>query len=127
MTKTIISTDQAPGAIGTYNQAVLAGDTLYISGQIPLDPATGDVVQGDFRARAARVFANLAAIATAAGFSLDDAVKVTIFLTDLGEFAAVNEVMAEHFREPYPARAAVQVAALPKGVDVEADAILVRG
>ncbi len=127
MPRTIISTDQAPGAIGTYNQAVLTGDTLYISGQIPLDPATGEVVEGDFRARAARVFANLAAIATAAGFSLDDAVKVTIFLTDLSEFAAVNEVMAEHFSEPYPARAAVQVAALPKGVDVEADAILVRG
>jgi reactive intermediate/imine deaminase len=127
MRKTIISTDRAPGAIGTYNQAVLAGDTLYISGQIPLDPATGEVVPGDFRNRATRVFANLAAIADEAGFCLDDAVKVTIYLTDLGEFAAVNEVMAEHFSEPYPARAAVQVAALPKGVDVEADAILVRG
>ncbi len=127
MSKRIISTDRAPGAIGTYNQAVLTGDTLYISGQIPLDPATGEVVQGDFAARAAQVFQNLAAIAEAADMTLNDAVKVTIFLTDLAEFATVNEVMARHFEEPYPARAAVQVAALPKGVDVEADAVLVRG
>ncbi len=126
MTKTIISTQDAPGAIGTYNQAVLAGDTLYISGQIPLDPATGEVVQGDFRARANQVFANLRAIAAAADMSLDDAAKITIYLTDLGEFATVNEVMAEHVAEPFPARAAVEVSGLPKGVDIEADAILVR-
>ena len=126
MATTIISTPDAPGAIGTYNQAVLAGDTLYISGQIPLDPQTGEVVAGDFRARASQVFENLSAIARAADMTLADAVKITIYLTDLGEFASVNEVMAEHVSEPYPARAAVQVAALPKGVDVEADAILVR-
>ena len=126
MAKTIISTPDAPGAIGTYNQAVLTGDTLYISGQIPLDPQTGEVVAGDFRARASQVFENLSAIARAADMTLADAVKITIYLTDLGEFASVNEVMAEHVSEPYPARAAVQVAALPKGVDVEADAILVR-
>ena len=126
MAKTIISTPDAPGAIGTYNQAVLTGDTLYISGQIPLDPQTGEVVAGDFRARATQVFENLSAIARAADMTLADAVKITIYLTDLGEFASVNEVMAEHVSEPYPARAAVQVAALPKGVDVEADAILVR-
>ena len=126
MPRKIITTDNAPGAIGTYNQAVLAGDTLYISGQIPLVPETGEVVDGDFRRRAEQVFTNLAAIAEAADMSLDQAVKVTIFLTDLAEFATVNEVMAERFNEPFPARAAVQVAALPKGVDVEADAILVR-
>ena len=126
MPRTIITTDNAPGAIGTYNQAVLAGDTLYISGQIPLVPETGEVVDGDFRRRAEQVFTNLAAIAEAADMSLDQAVKVTIFLTDLAEFATVNEVMAERFNQPFPARAAVQVAALPKGVDVEADAILVR-
>ena len=126
MPRKIITTDNAPGAIGTYNQAVLAGDTLYISGQIPLVPETGEVVDGDFRRRAEQVFTNLAAIAEAAYMSLDQAVKVTIFLTDLAEFATVNEVMAERFNEPFPARAAVQVAALPKGVDVEADAILVR-
>ena len=126
MPRSIIETPNAPSAIGTYSQAVEQDGTLYISGQIPLDPATGEVVEGDFRARAERVFANLAAIAEAADMSLNDAVKVNIFLTDLAHFATVNEVMATYFEQPYPARAAVQVAALPKGVDVEADAILAR-
>ena len=124
MNREIIHTDDAPSAVGTYSQAVRAGDLVFISGQIPFVPATMTVVDGDFTARARQVFSNLAAIAEAAGSSLDDAVKLTIFLTDLDNFAAVNEVMAEFCREPYPARAAVQVAALPKGVDIEADAIL---
>ncbi|MCK5860097.1 RidA family protein [Abyssibacter sp.] len=121
----IISTDQAPAAIGTYSQAVQAGNTVYISGQIPLDPVTGAMVEGDFEAQARQVFSNLSAVAEAAGATLQAAVKLTIFLTDLGEFAAVNRVMSEFFSEPYPARAAVEVSALPKGAQVEADAILV--
>lgn len=121
----IISTDQAPAAIGTYSQAVQAGNTVYISGQIPLDPVTGAMVEGDFEAQARQVFSNLSAVAEAAGATLQAAVKLTIFLTDLGEFAAVNRVMSEFFSEPYPARAAVEVSALPKGALVEADAILV--
>ena len=124
MSKTIHHTDQAPAAIGTYSQATQVGDLVFISGQIPLQPDTMELVPGDFAARARQVFSNLQAIAEAAGGSLNDAVKVTIFLTDLNDFATVNEVMSEYFAEPYPARAAVQVAALPKGVDVEADAIL---
>ncbi|MBV61495.1 MAG: reactive intermediate/imine deaminase [Nevskiales bacterium] len=123
----IISTDQAPAAIGTYSQAVQAGDTLYISGQIPLDPATMQVVSEDFEAQAQQVFRNLAAVAEAAGTSLQSAVKLSIFLTDLSQFATVNTVMAQHFAEPYPARAAVEVSALPKGVQVEADAVLYLG
>ena len=111
----IISTDQAPAAIGTYSQAVQAGNTVYISGQIPLDPVTGAMVEGDFEAQARQVFSNLSAVAEAAGATLQAAVKLTIFLTDLGEFAAVNRVMSEFFSEPYPARAAVEVSALPKG------------
>jgi reactive intermediate/imine deaminase len=121
----IISTDQAPAAIGTYSQAVQAGNTVYISGQIPLDPVAGAMVEGDFEAQARQVFSNLSAVAEAAGATLQAAVKLTIFLTDLGEFAAVNRVMSEFFSEPYPARAAVEVSALPKGAQVEADAILV--
>ena len=121
----IISTDQAPAAIGTYSQAVQAGNTVYISGQIPLDPVTGAMVEGDFEAQARQVFTNLSAVAEAAGATLQAAVKLTIFLTDLGEFAAVNRAMSEFFSEPYPARAAVEVSALPKGAQVEADAILV--
>lgn len=120
-----VETTDAPGAIGTYSQAIRSGDTVYLSGQIPLDPATMAVVDGDFRARAERVFDNLAAVAAAAGGSLDHAVKINVYLTDLGNFAIVNEVMQSRFAEPYPARAAVGVAELPKGVDVEADAILV--
>jgi reactive intermediate/imine deaminase len=124
MSREIIHTDGAPAAVGTYSQAVRTGNLVFISGQIPFVPETMEVVEGDFAARARQVFANLRAIAEAAGSSLDDAVKLTIFLTDLDNFATVNEVMAEFCSEPYPARAAVQVAALPKGVDIEADAIL---
>jgi reactive intermediate/imine deaminase len=124
MSKQIIHSDNAPAAIGTYSQAVKVGDLVFISGQIPLVPATMEIVDGDFAARTRQVFENLKAIAEEAGGSLSDAVKLTIFLTDLANFAAVNEVMAEYCDEPYPARAAVQVSALPKGVDVEADAVL---
>lgn len=124
MTRETIHSDSAPAAIGTYSQAVKVGQFVFLSGQIPLVPATMEVVEGDFAARARQVFENLKAVAEASGGSLNDAVKLTIFLTDLDNFASVNEVMAEYFSEPYPARAAVQVAALPKGVDIEADAIL---
>ncbi|HEX2139476.1 MAG TPA: RidA family protein [Woeseiaceae bacterium] len=124
MKKSPIHSDRAPAAIGPYSQAVRAGDLVFLSGQIPLDPATAELVTGDFEARARRVFDNLKAVAEAAGGTLDQAVKVTIYLTDLGQFAAVNKVMAEYFSEPYPARAAVGVAALPKGADVEAEAVL---
>jgi reactive intermediate/imine deaminase len=124
MSKTAIHTGNAPAAIGTYSQAIDANGLVFLSGQIPLDPATMEVVDGDFEARARRVFDNLAAVAEAAGGSLDDVVKLTVFLTDLGNFATVNPVMQDYFKEPFPARAAVGVASLPKGVDVEADAIL---
>ena len=124
MSREIIHTDGAPAAVGTYSQAVRTGNLVFISGQIPFVPETMEVVEGDFAARARQVFTNLKAIAEAAGGSLDDAVKLTIFLTDLGNFATVNEVMAEFCSEPYPARAAVEVAGLPKGVDIEADAII---
>ncbi len=123
--KQIINTENAPGAIGTYSQAVKTGNTVYISGQIPLDPATMEVVSDSFEAAAHRVFQNLAAVAEASGGSLGDAVKLNISMTDLGNFAAVNEIMMEYFSEPYPARAAVGVAALPKGVPIEIEAILV--
>lgn len=122
--KTIISTDQAPAAIGTYSQAVKVDRTVYISGQIPLDPATGELVAGDMATHVRRVFDNLSAVAQAAGGSLADVVKLNIFLTDLAHFATVNEVMAEYFSQPYPARAAVGVAQLPKAAVVEADAVL---
>jgi len=124
MTKAAIHTDNAPAAIGTYSQAIDANGLVFLSGQIPLDPATMEIVDGDFEARARRVFDNLAAVAEATGGNLDDIVKLTVFLTDLGNFATVNAVMEDYFNEPYPARAAVGVASLPKGVDVEADAIL---
>ena len=124
MSRETIHTDGAPAAIGTYSQATRVGNFVFLSGQIPLVPATMEIVAGDFAARARQVFDNLKAIAEASGGGLNDAVKLNIFLTDLGNFATVNEVMAEYFNEPYPARAAVQVAALPRGVDVEADAIL---
>jgi reactive intermediate/imine deaminase len=127
MSKTIIDTDQAPSAIGTYSQAVKVGDTVYISGQIPLDPATMELDTTTFEAAATRVFNNLRAIAEAAGGSLDDAVKLNISMTDLSNFATVNEVMARFINEPYPARAAVGVASLPKDVPVEIEAILVLG
>ncbi len=125
MTKTIIQTDNAPAAIGTYSQAVKADNTVYISGQIPLDPATMEVVDGGIDAQITRVFDNLTAVADAANGSLKDAVKLTIYLTDLSHFPTVNEIMAKYFNEPYPARAAIEVSALPKGVGVEMDAILV--
>ncbi len=124
MTKQIISTDGAPKAIGTYSQAVRAGNTVYLSGQIGLDPATMQLVEG-IEAQVHRVFSNLSAVAAAAGGSLADIVKLNIFLTDLGHFALVNSIMAEYFTEPYPARAAVGVASLPRGALVEADAVLV--
>ena len=124
MTKKAIHSDSAPAAIGTYSQAIATGSLVFLSGQIPLDPATMEVVDGDFEARARRVFDNLAAVAAAAGGSLDDVVKLTVFLTDHDNFATVNSVMEDYFQQPFPARAAVGVASLPKGVDVEADAIL---
>lgn len=122
--KQVISTGQAPEAIGPYSQAVRAGDFVYLSGQIPLDPGTMEIVEGDFRRRADRVFTSLAAVTQAAGGSLADVVKLNIYLTDLGQFATVNEIMAEHFDEPYPARAAVGVASLPKGVDIEVEGVM---
>ncbi len=124
MSRTIISTDKAPAAIGTYSQAVKIDRTVYISGQIPLDPVTKILVEGDMEAQVRRVFENLKAVANASGGSLADAVRVTIYLTDLAHFALVNQVMAEYFSEPYPARAAVGVASLPRGAAVEADCIL---
>ena len=127
MRKNAIHSDGAPAAIGTYSQAIESNGLVFLSGQIPLDPVTMEVVDGDFEARARRVFDNLAEVAAAAGSSLDDVVKLTVFLTDLGNFATVNSVMEDYFREPFPARAAVGVASLPKGVDVEADAILSLG
>ena len=124
MPKSMISTLHAPGAIGTYSQAVRCGGTIYLSGQIGLDPATMQLVEG-IDAQVKRVFDNLKAVAEAAGASLDDAAKLTIYLTDLAHFAKVNETMAAYFSQPYPARAAVGVASLPRGALVEADAILV--
>ena len=122
--RAVISTAAAPAAIGPYSQAVKVGNTVWISGQIPLDPETMEVVEGGIEAETRRVFANLSAIAEAAGGSLDNSVKINISLTDLANFQAVNTVMAKVFKEPYPARACVQVAALPKGVQVEIEAIL---
>jgi reactive intermediate/imine deaminase len=125
MTKTIINTADAPQAIGTYSQAVKVDNTVYISGQIPLDPASMEVVEGGIDAQITRVFDNLKAVAAASGGSLSDVVKLNIFLVDLGNFPTVNEIMAQYFDEPYPARAAIGVSALPKGVGVEMDAVLV--
>lgn len=119
-----VQTDQAPGAIGTYSQAITTGRLVYLSGQIPLDPRTMALVEGGIEAEIHQVFRNLAAVAHAAGGSLQQAVKVTIYMTDLSQFAKVNEIMAEYFAPPYPARATVGVAALPKGARVEADAVL---
>jgi reactive intermediate/imine deaminase len=124
MTRTIISTNKAPQAIGTYSQAVKCGNTVYLSGQIPLDPASMQLVDGDMRMQIRRVFDNLAAVAGAAGGSLNDVAKLNVFLPDLGHFVLVNEIMAEYFSQPYPARAAVGVAALPKGAQVEMDAVM---
>ena len=127
MTRETIQTNRAPQAIGTYSQAVRSGSTVYMSGQIPLIPETMELVEGDMEAQIRRVFDNLSAVAKAAGGSLDDVAKLNVFLVDLGNFALVNEIMAGYFREPYPARAAIGVASLPKGAQVEMDAILELG
>ncbi len=127
MTRKMIQTDLAPQAIGTYSQAVRCGDSVYLSGQIPLVPQTMELVDGGMEAQIRRVFDNLSAVAAAAGGSLADVVKLNIYLVDLGQFALVNQVMAEYFKEPYPARAAVGVAALPRDAQVEMDAVMVLG
>ncbi|WP_417225990.1 RidA family protein [Amphritea sp.] len=124
-TKTIIATENAPSAIGTYSQAVKVDNTVYMSGQIPLVPATMEMVTESFEAQAVQVFDNLKAVAEAAGGSMNDLVKVTILLTDLGNFATVNEVMARYFEQPYPARAAYAVKALPKDADIEVEGVMV--
>ena len=124
MPKEIISTTNAPQAIGPYSQAVKTNNLMFISGQIPMDPTTGNLVEGSIEDEANQVLKNLKSICEAAGYSLDDAVKITIFLTDLGNFAVVNDVMKEHFSEPYPARATVEVSGLPLGVNVEIEAII---
>ncbi|MEY4194148.1 MAG: hypothetical protein RLZZ226_516 [Pseudomonadota bacterium] len=124
-TRQIIQTDQAPQAIGTYSQAVRVGDTVYLSGQIPLDPVSGTLVEGDIEREISRVFDNLKAVAEAAGGSLNDVVKLNIFLTDLSHFATVNQIMARYFTQPYPARAALGVAALPRAARVEMDGVMV--
>lgn len=124
MSREIIRTDQAPQAIGTYSQGVKVGGTVYLSGQIPLVPETMELLEGDMEMQIRRVFDNLQAVARAAGGSLADVVKLNVFLTDLAHFPVVNQVMADYFAEPYPARAAIGVAALPKGAAVEMDAIM---
>lgn len=124
MSKQIIATPDAPAAIGTYSQATRHGDVVYLSGQIPLDPGSMQLVQGDFELQVHRVFKNLQAVCKASGGSLDQILKLTVYLTDMGNFVKVNTVMAEYFSKPYPARAAVGIAALPKGAEVEMDAIL---
>ena len=127
MSRIPVHTDQAPQAIGTYTQAVKVGDTVYLSGQIPLQPSTMELVSGGIEVQIRRVFDNLQAVAVAAGGSLAEVVKLNVFLTDLGHFPVVNQVMAEYFSTPYPARAAIGVAALPKGAEVEMDAVMVLG
>ncbi|MGD8672384.1 MAG: Rid family detoxifying hydrolase [Thiogranum sp.] len=127
MQREVIHTDKAPQAIGTYSQAVRVGDSVYLSGQIPLVPETMEMVEGNMEAQIRRVFDNLSAVAAAAGGGLADIAKLNIFLTDLTHFPLVNQVMADYFQEPYPARAAVGVATLPKGAQVEMDAIMVLG
>ena len=127
MAREIIKTTAAPAAIGTYSQAVKVGNTIYLSGQIPLVPKTMQLVEGDMAAQIRQVFDNLQAVAMAAGGSLADIVKLNIYLTDLAHFPLVNEVMSRYFREPYPARAAIGVASLPKGAVIEADAVMVLG
>ncbi|PTU73081.1 RidA family protein [Pseudomonas mangrovi] len=122
--RSVISTDKAPAAIGTYSQAIKVGNTVYLSGQIPLDPVRMEMVSGDFEAQAVRVFENLKAVTEAAGGSLRDMVKLNIFLTDLSNFTKLNEVMSRYFEQPYPARAAIGVASLPRGAEVEMDGVL---
>lgn len=125
MSRSIITTDKAPAAIGPYSQAVRAGNTVYFSGQIPLDPASGHLVEGDIAAQTRRVFDNLKAVAEAAGGSLSKIVRVGIYVTDLANFATVNTVMADYFQAPYPARSTIEVSGLPKGAEVEVDAVMV--
>jgi reactive intermediate/imine deaminase len=125
MSRTVINTDKAPAALGPYSQAVRAGNTVYFSGQIPLDPATNAFVEGDISAQTRRVFDNLVAVAEAAGGSLAQIVRVGIYVTDLANFAAVNAVMSEYFQQPYPARSTIEVSGLPKGAVVEVDAVMV--
>lgn len=125
--RTVIHTDQAPKAIGTYSQAIRVGDTVYVSGQIPLDPVSGELISGDIDAEIRRVLDNLHALAAAAGGTLANVVKLGVFLTDLQYFAKVNEIMYQYFREPYPARAAIGVAALPRGARIEMDCVLSLG
>lgn len=127
MSRQSIHTDAAPAAIGPYSQAVRSGQTVYLSGQIPLDPATGALVEGDIAAQARRAFDNLKAVCEAAGGSLEGVVRLGLYLADLGDFATVNAVMAEYFSAPYPARSTIQVSALPKSAVVEVDAVLVLG
>lgn len=127
MTRTPIHTDQAPAAIGPYSQAVRMGQTVFLSGQIPLDPATGELVEGDIAAQARRAFDNLAAVCAAAGGSFADIARLGLYVTHLGDFAAVNAVMGEYFQAPYPARSTIEVSGLPKGARFEVDAILVLG
>ncbi len=127
MAREIIHTDKAPKAIGTYSQAVKVGNTIYLSGQIPLVPETMQMVEGDMEANIRRVFDNLKAVAEAAGGSLQDIAKLNIFLIDLGHFALVNQVMADYFKQPYPARAAIGVATLPRGAAVEMDGVMELG
>ncbi len=127
MARHIIQTDRAPQAIGTYSQAVKVGNTVYLSGQIPLDPASGTLVEGDIEREIRRVFDNLKAVAEAAGGGLSDMAKLNVFLTDLSHFATVNSIMAEYFQQPYPARAAIGVAALPRGARVEMDGVMELG
>ena len=122
--KSIISTDQAPSAIGTYSQAVKVNNTVYLSGQIPLVPETMEIISSDFNDQTEQVFKNLSAVCEAAGGNINDMVKVNIFMTDLSNFATVNEIMAKYFKEPYPARAAIQISKLPKDVDIEIDGIM---
>ncbi|GGX67947.1 RidA family protein [Saccharospirillum salsuginis] len=124
MNKSVISTDQAPAAIGPYSQAIKMGDTVYLSGQIPLDPESMTLVEGDISAQVHQVFKNLTAVCEAAGGTLQDIVKLNIFLTDLSHFGTVNDIMTEYFKQPYPARAAIGVAELPKGAQVEMDGIV---
>jgi reactive intermediate/imine deaminase len=127
MTRQIIKTDAAPKAIGTYSQAVRAGDTLYISGQVPFDPASGELLSGDMEGQIRRVFDNLKAIVEAAGGDFSHVVKLNVYLVDLKHFALVNQVMAQYFREPYPARAAVGVASLPRGAQLEMECVAYLG
>ncbi|ASJ76666.1 RidA family protein [Granulosicoccus antarcticus] len=127
MTRQIVSTDKAPSAIGAYSQAVRAGDTVYLSGAIPLVPETMELVSTDVRTQIVQVFDNLEAVCTAAGGSFEQVVKLNVYLTDLSDFPLVNEVMAERFSEPYPARAAVEVSALPRGVSVEVEGVMYLG